>query len=136
LFHSYFRIPNIDNIKVVGLGGLKVADKVSKSNYASVESSDIAIAGEVDRVYSGLDSNKVVTISSEGKPAFTVEDRKNLGDVVVWNPWIEKANGLGDFYPKEGYKNMICVETGSVADWVSVSPGNKWEASQTLKAHL
>lgn len=51
--------------------------------------------------------------------------------VVVWNPWIEKAKGMGDFGDEE-YKNMICVENGSVADWVKLAGGQTWIAGQTL----
>jgi D-hexose-6-phosphate mutarotase len=52
-------------------------------------------------------------------------------EVVVWNPWIEKAKSMGDFGDEE-YKNMICVEAGSVADWVALAGGQTWTAGQTL----
>lgn len=51
--------------------------------------------------------------------------------VVVWNPWIEKAAAMGDFGNEE-YKNMICVEAGSVADWVVLAGGQTWTAGQRL----
>ncbi|CAN6674810.1 glucose-6-phosphate 1-epimerase [Trichomonascus vanleenenianus] len=135
LFHTYFRIPDVDKVSVDGLQGAAVTDKVSKTNY-SAESTEVRIAQEVDRVYGGVPDARNVTIKSGDTQLFHVVDRKNLPDVVVWNPWIEKANGLGDFYPKDGYKNMICVETGSVDKWTSLQPGQSWEASQTLKVML
>jgi D-hexose-6-phosphate mutarotase len=38
---------------------------------------------------------------------------------------------MGDFGDEE-YKNMICVEAGSVADWVALAGGQTWTAGQTL----
>jgi glucose-6-phosphate 1-epimerase len=44
---------------------------------------------------------------------------------VVWNPWIEKAEKMGDFEP-DGYLRMVCVETANAADdTVNVAPGQK-----------
>jgi hypothetical protein len=40
------------------------------------------------------------------KPLFTIE-RDNFKDVVVWNPYIEGAASMGDFEPKDGWKNMV-----------------------------
>ena len=56
-----------------------------------------------------------------------------LCNIVVWNPWIEKARGMSDFGDEE-YKNMICVEVGHVSSFVTLGPGLSWEASQTLTA--
>lgn len=140
LFHTYFRVPEVCDVAVTGLensaGG--VADKVSKSEY-SVSSSvtPVTIAGEVDRVYKnvpGSDAVQIVATVSK-QPLFTVA-RTNLDDVVVWNPWTENANALADFSPKTGFHQMLCVEAGTVGRFVTLQPGEKWEASQTLTAHL
>jgi D-hexose-6-phosphate mutarotase len=41
----------------------------------------------------------------------------------VWNPWIEKAEKMGDFGP-EGYRGMVCVESANAVDnVVTVLPG-------------
>lgn len=136
LYHSYFRIPDINQVSVKGLSGASVVDKVSVSNYDEGEDSNVTVAGEVDRVYQNVEPSNPVEIVSNNKATLSIENRSNLPDVVVWNPWIEKANDMGDFHPKDGYKNMICAETGAVGNWVNLAPGNKWESSQTLKAHL
>ena len=34
--------------------------------------------------------------------------RKAFDDVVVWNPYVEGAASMGDFEPKDGWKNMVC----------------------------
>ena len=44
---------------------------------------------------------------------------------VVWNPWLEKAEKLGDL-GENGYLRMVCVETANAAHHlVSVAPGEK-----------
>jgi glucose-6-phosphate 1-epimerase len=40
---------------------------------------------------------------------------------VVWNPWTEKANKMGDFGP-DGYLQMVCVESTNAADDVVQVP--------------
>lgn len=72
-----------------------------------------------------------VAIQENGKKVFSVV-RDNLSDVVVWNPWIEKAKGMGDYEPKDGYKNMVCVEAGSVKGWQTLEKGDAFEGSQVI----
>lgn len=131
LFHTYFRINEIENTTVKGLNGVVVTDKVSKSDYTE-EQDNVAIKQEVDRVYSSAGSN--VVIQDGNSPLFTVE-RQNLSDVVVWNPWTEKANGMSDFTPKDGFHKMLCIEAGSVSKFNKLAPNNKWEASQVIQSH-
>lgn len=66
-----------------------------------------------------------------GSTAFSLV-RDNLKEIVVWNPWTEKAAGMGDFEPNDGFKNMICVEAGSVRSWISLEHGDAFEGAQTI----
>lgn len=66
-----------------------------------------------------------------GEEIFTVV-RDGLKDVVVWNPWTDKAAGIGDFEPKDGFKNMICIEAGSVRGWQKLEPGEAFEGGQSI----
>lgn len=133
LFHTYLRIPEISHIKVEGLHGLQVVDKVKKSSYVEAEAG-VSIAGEVARVYEN--SRDPVTVVYQNKSLFSVEDRHNIPDVVVWNPWKQRAQELDDFYPKDGFHQMICVETGLVSKFATLDPNQKWQGSQTIKVHL
>lgn len=68
-----------------------------------------------------------------GQDRFTVV-RDNLADVVVWNPWTDKAAGMADFAPKDGFRNMICIEAGSVKGWQTLEPGDAFQGAQTITA--
>ena len=75
------------------------------------------------------------SIVQDGKSRVDVQ-RDNLVDSVVWNPWIEKAKGMSDFDPKDGYKNMICVEVGAVYGWQKLEAGDTFKGGQIVKSHL
>lgn len=77
----------------------------------------------------------MIVSSSDDKPLFSIT-RESLTDVVVWNPWIEKAKGMADFGPDDAYKNMICVEAGSVAGWQTLEAGDSWVGGQSIKSRL
>ena len=88
----------------------------------------------MDRVYKSIKQD-TTSILSDNKPRLDIV-RDNLVDSVVWNPWIEKAKGMGDFEPKDGYKKMVCVEVGAVNGWTKLEPGETFEGGMRVKSHL
>lgn len=72
-----------------------------------------------------------VTVSEGGQPKFRVT-RDNLSNVVVWNPWTDKAAAMADFKPDDGYREMLCVEPGAVGGWQAVEGGDAFEGAQTI----
>ncbi len=120
-------------MEVAGLHQAAYVDKVD-GNKTKKQSQNVTITGETDRVYTPLGGpEEPITVLEAGKKVFDVV-RDNLGDVVVWNPWTEKAAGMADFAPKDGYKTMICVEAGSVGVWQVLEPGDTFEGAQTITA--
>ncbi len=108
-------------------------DKVDGAK-TKTQSGNVAITGETDRVYSpGTEPQAPVTVREAGRDRFTVV-RDNLADVVVWNPWTDKAAGMSDFAPKDGFRKMICIEAGSVSGWQTLEPGDAFEGAQTITA--
>lgn len=92
----------------------------------------ITFSGETDRVYTPPNgSSQPLIISEGGKTKFRIL-RDNLDDAVVFNPWIDKANSIGDFEPKTAWKNMLCVEPGTVSGWQKLEKGDAFEAAQTI----
>jgi glucose-6-phosphate 1-epimerase len=65
----------------------------------------LEITSATDRVYEA--SPPETTVLGYKKGLFTLH-RDNFKDVVVWNPWSEGVESMGDFEPKSGWKNMVC----------------------------
>ena len=95
------------------------------------QSGAVSITGETDRVYTpaGPPETPVVVRGVGGEEEFRVV-RDGLRDVVVWNPWSDKSAGMGDFEPKTGWQQMVCVEAGSVRAWQKLEAGDSWTGSQ------
>jgi len=131
LLHTYLRIKDINTISVSGLEESTYLDKVDSAK-PKTQSSSISITQETDRVYTpSTDPSHPIIVSAEGKEVYKVM-RDGLRDVVVWNPWVDKAHSMADFEPKDGYKNMICIEAGSVRDWTKLEAGEAFEGGQMI----
>ncbi|RKO86504.1 hypothetical protein BDK51DRAFT_29457, partial [Blyttiomyces helicus] len=122
----------------------KVTDNGATLHVESRES--VTVAGEVDRVYRDVSAD-VISLAGSGIGAGVVLVKKGFSDVVVWNPWVDKAKAMADFGDEEPtgdipaplsrpsqYKNMICIEFGEVSTPVTLPAGQTWEAGQTLVA--
>ncbi|KAL8905942.1 MAG: hypothetical protein Q9207_002323 [Kuettlingeria erythrocarpa] len=132
LFHSYFAVDDISRTTVSGLEGAAFIDKTQGAKEVEPAQKPISISSETDRVYT-IAAEKPITIAEDGIKRYEIT-RDMLNDVVVWNPWIEKAKGMADFGPEDGYKKMICVEAGSVSAWNTLEAGDTWEGGQRIKA--
>ncbi|KAH3672982.1 hypothetical protein WICPIJ_009954 [Wickerhamomyces pijperi] len=130
LFHTYLQIDDIEDTLVSNLPGELCYDQLLKISYEE-KHPVVDFHGEVDRIYQKVSDSKNIQVVALGKPLHTLK-RDNLQDVVVWNPWIEKSKGMGDFLPKDGFKNMVCIEPGHVSDFKTLQPGEIWRASQLL----
>lgn len=130
LFHTYLKIDDIEDTMVSNLVGSKLYDQMLKETYVDKQPV-VSFHEELDRIYQQVEDDRLVQVVDKGHPVHTVK-RHNLPDAVVWNPWVEKSKGMGDFEPKSGYKNMVCVEPGHVHDFVVLQPGEKWNAYQLL----
>ncbi|ESA44390.1 galactose mutarotase-like protein [Neurospora crassa] len=135
LMHTYLRVNDITSVSIHGLENASYVDKTTSPISTSTQTtSALTISSETDRVYTpaGDDPASIpITVFEGDQPKYTVL-RDNLANVVVWNPWIEKAQGMADFEPKDGYKNMLCVEPGAVATWQVLEPGDAFEGAQTI----
>lgn len=130
LFHTYLYVQDIDDTLVTNLPGQKCYDQLLAETYVEKHPA-VDFNEELDRIYQEVPEDKQLQVVERGKVVHNVE-RVNLPDVVVWNPWIKKSAGMADFEPKDGYKNMVCIEPGHVHDFVTLQPGEKWEAMQVL----
>jgi glucose-6-phosphate 1-epimerase len=62
--------------------------------------------------------------------------RDSLPNVTVWNGWEDKIKGMGDFEPKDGWKQYICIEPGTILGWTKLEGGDAWEGLCTFESKL
>jgi dihydroxy-acid dehydratase len=122
--HTYFHISDIGAVTVEGLSGGDYHDKVE--NFArKTQQGAIAFGGEVDRVY--VDSPADCVIVDPGLNRRIRVAKTGSHSTVVWTPWTEKAEKMGDMgrgASGEGWREMVCVESGNAMDnVVTVAPG-------------
>lgn len=128
LLHTYLGVPDIAQVKVKGLQGLNYADKLDGGCWHQETRDDVTIESEVDRNY--ISFPHLSTIEYPGTK-LTLSTDAGLTDLVLWNPWIEKAKALADF-GDDDYKSMVCLEAGKIITPVKLEPGAFWTGSQTL----
>ncbi len=118
--HTYFQISDVAKITIRGLENCAYLDKVQ--NFAQFTQKDgIVIESEVDRVYINTAADCV--IEDKGlKRAIRIAKQGSMS-TVVWNPWKEKGDQMGDL-GENGYRNMVCVESGNAWNNVlALAPG-------------
>lgn len=120
--HTYFAVSDIAQVRIEGLDEMKYIDKLD-TDARKVQSGDITIEREVDRIYLG--ELGTITLVDGAVPQRRIAT-KSTGShsAVVWNPWIEKTKRLGDMGSDDAYKRMLCIEsTNAGDDIVLVPPG-------------
>jgi D-hexose-6-phosphate mutarotase len=119
-FHTYFHISDVADMAIRGLEGCAYLDKVD--GFArKTQQGGVKIEVEVDRVY--LDTEADCLIEDRGLKRRIRIAKSGSRSTVVWNPWTEKAEKMGDFGP-EGHRGMVCVETANAVDnVVTLVPG-------------
>ncbi|OKH18872.1 D-hexose-6-phosphate mutarotase [[Limnothrix rosea] IAM M-220] len=116
--HTYFKIGDVDQVQVLGLDGCDYIDKVD-GGQIKTQLGEVAIAAEVDRVYSNVPAELVINDPALSRKIKLIS--KNSTTAIVWNPWIDKSKTMGDF-PNDDYKHMICVETANAAKEIITVP--------------
>lgn len=107
--HTYFQIGDIEQVKVTGLGDSYI-DKVAGGAPAR-QTGALTFVGQTDRVYTRPEAFSLIK-----DPALqrTIEvHHHHMSDVIAWNPGVELSCSMADM-TNDGYKTMVCVETGRV----------------------
>ncbi|KAJ1919266.1 hypothetical protein IWQ60_007284 [Tieghemiomyces parasiticus] len=128
LLHTYFATPDITEVRVHDLKSLNYTDKVREAQAYYEDRDAVTFDAEVDRIYHGAPN--IIHLDVDPRTTILIK-KNNLRDVVVWNPWADKAQEMADFADEE-YKSMFCVEAGTVHEAVSLQPSQTWEAGQQL----
>ena len=118
--HTYFKVGDIANVMLHGLDDTDYLDKLDDFK-RKVQYGPITIDEEVDRIY--LDTVNDCVIEDKSLERNIVIIKCGSHSTVVWNPWQELAEKMGDL-GDEGYKRMLCVESANAAsDVVIIEPG-------------
>jgi D-hexose-6-phosphate mutarotase len=119
--HTYFHISDVGQTTIRGLENCDYMDKAGGISELKKQMNGIKIDSEVDRVY--LNTTSDCIIKDRGLQRVIRIAKQGSNSTVVWNPWTEKADKMGDFGP-EGHRGMVCVESANALDNVlSIAPG-------------
>jgi glucose-6-phosphate 1-epimerase len=120
--HTYFQVGDVAQVQVLGLEDGEYLDKVDGFR-RKTQCGPVSFDGEVDRVY--VNNSSPCVISDPVLRRRILIDKRGSDSTVVWNPWIEKAEKMGDL-GEQGYRYMLCVESGNAADnVVDIAPGTE-----------
>ena len=118
--HSYFWVADISSARVRGLDGVQYLDDLD-SNRENSQHGDIVVTSPIDRAY--LDTAGAVVIDDFAMRRQINLQKENSLTTVVWNPWQEGAQALGDLGADE-WRQMLCVEASNVMGYaVMLAPG-------------
>ncbi len=121
--HTYFSVSDVRNITINGLDGCPYLDKVDGSEQKKHQVGAVKFDQETDRIY--LESTEDCVIDDPGLKRRIRISKLNSESTIVWNPWIEKSEQMGDM-GQDGYLKMVCVESANAADdVVHLAPGDK-----------
>lgn len=104
-------------------------DKVDGGKTKTETNELIEFTGETDRVYKdgGKNSNPILI-----NDQLQVTSSNTMPDVVVWNPWQEKAKAAVDI-GEHNYPKYVCVEVGHVSNAVKLDSNQSWKGVQEIK---
>jgi len=124
--HTYFHISDIGGIGISGLDGCEYVDKVD-GGARKTQAGAVTCDGEVDRVY--VNTAATCIIEDRDLNRRIIVDKAGSRSTVIWTPWAEKADKMGDFGAMVegagGWRGMVCVESGNALENVVSIPAGQ-----------
>lgn len=123
-FHPYFAVSDVAQVRVEGLDGVAVSDRLTGAEY--VQEGDVLIDAPFDRIFGTarevriVDEQRVITVTPEGADA-----------LVVWNPGEDAPSDVG---PGE-WQRFICVEPALLGEdvaGVDLAPDEQLRLAMTV----
>lgn len=119
--HIYFQVGDIADIRIRGLEGCEYLDKAGGGSVRRRQDGPVVFSAETDRIYLNTESECVIEDTRLQRRIRVAKSGSR--STVVWNPWTEKADKMGDFGP-DGWRRMVCVESANAAgNVVNLAPG-------------
>ena len=130
LLHTYFIVSDVSKVELFGQFP-KYYDKVLDAEVSDKPTLLMNITGEIDRVYGNVEGPFRIIEKTDNELNFEYLVESTFDDLVVWNPWIDKAKAMTDFEDDE-YKRMVCLEPGNVISSIMLVPGESWLRAQKI----
>lgn len=125
-FHSYFAVPDVNEIAIRGLDGCTYIDTLLPDHPHVLQTGDLHVRALTDRVYLDVPAMQEILHS-----AGNIKIVSDTHSAIVWNPWEgdAKAADIG----AERHTGFVCVERGDVLDAaVVIAPGGRYCAGMSL----
>jgi glucose-6-phosphate 1-epimerase len=126
--HTYLRVDDLDATTVQGLEAAGFEDSRDGQTSAA-EGEPVRFHSEVDRLYPDCAHDLLL---AQGDEAMRIS-ADGFRDTVVWNPGAELAAKMADLGAGE-HRHFVCVESGTIAEPVTLAPGAEWSGTQRLQA--
>ncbi len=128
--HTYLAVGDVQQASVFGLDDTVLIDKTDGFKRKKQDRELLRIAKETDQVH--LNTQATCLARDPVWHRRIVVEKSGSNSTVIWNPWVEKSNGMADMQAG-GWKQMLCVETANAVDnAVLLAPG----ASHKLVARI
>ena len=112
--HTYFRIGDISQVRVLNLEDTSYLDKVDGGKNKA-QTGAISFDSECDRIYLDVPSQIVVDDMALGRKIKVTTANSNTA--IVWNPGSEVSANMADLGDLD-YQKFVCVETANAANEV------------------
>jgi glucose-6-phosphate 1-epimerase len=126
--HAYLVVGDIRQVTLKGLDGKSFFDKVTGTE--RIQKGDVTFAAETDSVFRTSEPVVVDDPVLGRRLHITTE---GAGNIVVWNPWAEKAAGVPDI-GHDDWTGFVCVEGANAFEHtVTVEPGASHEMTYRVE---
>jgi glucose-6-phosphate 1-epimerase len=131
--HTYNRVSEVACVRLQGLGGACFLDNTD-SNREKTQLSDMLITSPTDNAY--LRTQSAVDLIDR-KLGRRIRLRKaNSNTTVIWNPWREAGEALGDLGDGE-WQRFLCVEASNIMNSaVALAPRQEHKMTAALSVEI
>jgi glucose-6-phosphate 1-epimerase len=118
--HTYFRVGDVEAVRVHGLDGVSYVDNV-EGNREKIQHGDVSLKAATDNAY--LQARGMVDLIDAANHRTLRTEKENSATTVVWNPWQQGAAALADLGDDE-WRQMTCVEASNILSAaITIGPG-------------
>ena len=121
--HTYFKIGDISQVRVVNLEDTSYLDKVDGGKNKT-QTGDVTFDSECDRIYLDVPSQLIIDDMALGRKIKITAANSNTA--IVWNPGSKISASMADLGDLD-YQKFVCVETANAAnEIITIAPGNDY----------